>query len=145
MSVTGQFSAVLQRSGVMHMVTTGLETICCCRLSPHAVATNCLKLDFCNFGVIADIVTRKAAILQVFLISQNLNPAQDVKLFLSIKLSKFIHTVICKSCRLYLRRPFFWVGQRNTFVKEFFCSFSNQVLESCDVWCCSLPDFQILS
>lgn len=70
------------------MVTTGLETICCCRLSPHAVATNCLKLDFCNFGVRADIVTRKAAILQVFLISQNLNPAQDVKLFLSIKLSK---------------------------------------------------------
>lgn len=89
------------------MVTTGLDTTCCCRLSPCAVSTNCLKPDFCNFGVRADIVTRKSAILQVFLISQNLNSAQDVKLSLSIKLSKFIRTVIFKSSRLYLRKPFF--------------------------------------
>lgn len=130
MSVIGQFSAVsLQRSGVVHVVTTGLDTICSCRLSPHAVSTNCLKLDFYNFGVRADIVTRKSAILQVFLISQNLNPAQAVKLFLSIKLSEFIHTVICKSSRLCLRKPFFWVCQRNTFVKIFNVSLAIEYLD----------------
>lgn len=81
----------------MHLVTTALDTICCCRLSPHVVSTNCLKLDFCNFGVRADIVTRKSAILQVFLISQSLNPAQAVKLPLSIKL-RIIHPAGLAGC-----------------------------------------------